>query len=56
MHGEGLFTWPDGKQYEGNIQKLNIFQGSYVEDKKSGYGVFKWSDGRMYKGNWKNGK
>ena len=56
MHGEGEFTWPDGKSYKGlNIQKL-IDLGSYVEDKKDGDGIFQWGDGRQYKGQWKNGK
>jgi L1 cell adhesion molecule like protein len=46
MHGRGVFTWPDGRKYE----------GEYVEDKKEGKGVFYWPDGRQYKGNWLNGK
>lgn len=40
MHGEGVFTWSDGKRYE----------GSYVGDKKQGFGCFYWPDGRVYKG------
>jgi len=36
MHGRGVFTWPDGRKYE----------GEYVEDKKEGQGVFYWPDGR----------
>ena len=54
MHGEGEFTWPDGKKYTGINN--NYILGGYSEDKKDGYGVFKWSDGRMYKGSWKDGK
>ena len=46
MHGQGLYKWPDGRQYEGN----------YVDDKKDGYGVYTYPDGRCYKGQWKNGK
>ena len=30
MHGQGLYKWPDGRQYE----------GQYVDDKKEGYGVY----------------
>jgi len=46
MHGTGLFTWPDGRQYD----------GEYLDDKKAGYGVFIWPDGRRYEGRWKEGK
>ena len=45
MHGRGVFTWSDGK----------IYDGEYVDDKKEGYGVFKWPDGKLYKGMWKDG-
>ena len=38
MHGEGEFTWPDGKKYKGDL--FLILKGGYVEDKKEGYGVF----------------
>ena len=46
MHGRGVFTWKDGRKYEGD----------YVDDKKHGYGEFLWNDGRQYRGYWKNGK
>ena len=46
MHGNGVFTWVDGRRYE----------GEYVEDKKEGFGRFVWPDGREYVGSWKNGK
>lgn len=46
MHGNGTFTWSDGRKYV----------GSYIKDKKEGYGVFEWEDGRIYKGYWHNGK
>ena len=46
MHGNGTFTWKDGRKY----------QGEYFQDKKHGYGEFDWPDGRKYKGEWKNGK
>jgi len=32
MHGKGIFTWPDGRVYEGD----------YYDDKKQGQGVFIW--------------
>ena len=46
MHGNGVFTWKDGRRYD----------GEYREDKKHGYGEFYWPDGRYYKGDWRNGK
>ena len=46
MDGEGVFTWPDNRRYNGD----------YKDDKKDGFGVFEWSDGRKYKGYWKNGR
>ena len=46
MHGKGVYTWADGRRYE----------GEYVNDKKHGYGVYTYPDGRSYKGEWANGK
>ena len=46
MHGKGLFTWPDGREYN----------GQYIDGTKEGYGEFKWPDGKIYKGSWKDGK
>ena len=40
MHGKGLFTWSDGRKYE----------GEYNLDKKEGQGIFSWPDGRKYDG------
>jgi len=46
MHGRGVFTWSDGRTYD----------GAYLNDQKHGHGVFKWPDGRVYDGQWKAGK
>lgn len=46
MEGKGVFTWLDGRRYE----------GEYKNDKKEGFGVFLFRDGRVYEGEWKNGK
>ena len=46
MEGSGIYTWPDGRKYE----------GEYINDKKEGHGIFFWPDGRKYEGGWKNGK
>merc|ERR1711988_1240469 len=46
MSGSGLFTWSDGRRYD----------GAYQNDKKEGRGKFAWPDGREYDGEWKDGK
>jgi hypothetical protein len=46
MQGKGVFTWPDGRKYE----------GEYLNDKKHGFGIFTFKDGRVYEGEWENGK
>ncbi len=46
MHGQGIFTWGDGKRYIGN----------YVNDKKEGKGEFHWPNGQVFQGFWKEGK
>lgn len=46
MHGKGVYTWSDGRRYE----------GEYNNDKKEGYGIYTWADGRRYQGYWLNGK
>lgn len=32
MHGKGVYTWKDGRKYE----------GEYINDKKHGNGVYTW--------------
>jgi len=46
MNGSGIFTWSDGRVYEGD----------YVDDEREGNGVYRWPDGSMYVGGWKEGK
>ena len=46
MHGQGIYTWPDGR----------IYDGEYANDVKDGFGIYRWADGRVYEGNWKDGK
>lgn len=46
MHGFGVYTWKDGRRYE----------GEYLNDKKHGFGKYIWADGRQYIGNWYLGK
>ena len=45
-HGQGTFTWSDGRKYI----------GEYKDGKQHGQGTFTWSDGRKYKGEYKDGK
>ncbi|MFM7855028.1 MAG: hypothetical protein ACK55Z_36365 [bacterium] len=42
MDGFGIYTWQDGRMYE----------GYYKKDKKHGKGVYTWADGRRYDGEW----
>ena len=48
MHGFGIFTWPDGRVYE----------GEYKNNLKWGHGKFTWPDkeetgkSRIYEGKW----
>jgi hypothetical protein len=46
MHGYGMFTFADGKTYE----------GFYNNDKKHGFGIFSWLNNRSYEGWWTEGK
>ena len=46
MHGFGVYTWADGRCYE----------GEYLNDKKHGFGKYIWADGRQYIGHWNLGK
>lgn len=45
MHGYGIMSWPDGKQY----------MGQFVYGVKEGQGIHIWEDGKKYDGQWKNG-
>lgn len=46
MHGWGIYTWKDGRRYEGECQF----------NKMHGYGSYTWADGeRKYEGFWKKG-
>ena len=40
MSGQGTFSWPDGRKYE----------GEYLNDKKHGFGIYYWANGRQYAG------
>ncbi|PTB95926.1 hypothetical protein C9994_09620 [Marivirga lumbricoides] len=33
-----------------------MYEGEYVNDKRSGEGTYYWSKGEKYKGNWENDK
>ena len=42
----GLYTWSDGRMYD----------GFYKDDKKHNYGIYTWSDQKKYAGWWYHGK
>ena len=47
MHGVGIYSWPDGREYE----------GEYLNDKKEGYGRYVWpGNQKVYEGQWKAGQ
>ena len=46
MHGQGVFTYPDGRRHE----------GQYENDKKNGPGIMFMQDGRRFEGEWVNGR
>lgn len=46
MHGDGVFTFDDGRRYE----------GQYVKGEKGGIGLFTWADGRTYEGGFEAGR
>ena len=45
MHGQGIFTWSDGR----------IYKGEFQNNKKHGKGVYTYPDGKYYDGMWENG-
>ena len=51
MHGKGIYTWPDGRRYEGTN-----YLGCFENDMKHGKGLYIWSDGRKYEGDFLNNK
>jgi hypothetical protein len=46
LNGQGTYTYPDGRKYEGEFKDGEI----------SGQGTYTWSDGRKYEGEWVNGR
>ncbi len=46
MHGTGVFTWPDGRKFE----------GEYKNDRRDGKGKLTEADGTEIIGTWKAGK
>ena len=67
--GKGVYKWPDGREYEGNLKhgKMHgkgvykwpdgvVYDGNFANGRRTGKGVYKWPDGRVYKGDFVNGK
>jgi len=42
MHGQGTFSWADGRKY----------QGTFRSGMMDGYGLYEWNDGRRYEGSY----
>ena len=70
-HGQGTYTFPDGKKYEGNFldgkrhgqgiqydkDNKKIYEGEWKEDDPDGEGtLFDQNHQKIYIGAWKNGK
>ena len=53
MEGYGIYTWPDGRRYEGRERKPYV--GEYRNSKKEGYGRMVAADRNAFEGYWKNG-
>lgn len=43
-NGKGIYSWQNG----------DIYQGQYVNGKRTGYGIYTFETGEVYKGNWKD--
>ena len=54
---KGLYTWLDGRRYEGDWLDNNMhgkgiytwkdgrkYEGEYINDKKHGHGIYIWAD------------
>lgn len=52
-HGQGLIKIP-GSSY--NNLGGESYEGSWEEDKMSGYGQYKYANGAIYRGEWKQDK
>lgn len=46
MHGQGVFTFSDGRHYQGEFKDGSI----------EGFGVFTYSNGTRYEGFWINNR
>jgi len=69
MHGQGTYTFTDGRNYNGNWANGHmsgqgrmefptgaIYEGQYEMDMKEGKGTLTWPDGSCYAGQWSKGK
>jgi hypothetical protein len=67
--GQGFYTWPCGKKYEGSFFKGKPhgqgvmtfsegwrYEGSFKNGKFDGQGTFVWSENNYYEGTFKSGK
>ena len=46
MHGEGVYSFSSGAEYN----------GAFAKNKFEGFGTYRWKDGCTYTGEWKDNK
>ena len=46
MEGKGIYSWPDGSEYN----------GEYKNNIREGEGTFKWANGVIFQGKFVNGR
>ena len=70
MHGQGTFTYPDGRVWKGEFKNGKMwtgcgacvfsngseYEGEYSEGRRNGQGKFVYPDGRIIEGEFKEGK
>ena len=55
MHGQGTYTWKDGRKYIGEYKfDKKVFLLNHIL--QHGFGTIIWTDGKKYEGYWKYGK
>ena len=55
MHGQGTYTWKDGRKYIGEYKfDKKVFLLNHIF--QHGFGTIIWTDGKKYEGYWKYGK
>ena len=58
MHGEGVYTWSDGRGYSGGCISCDALtcEGQWTRNTMAPKGKMWWSDGRTYVGEFLDGR